>query len=440
MELMLGSQQKVNDTPQGDISYIIDDPKIARVDKEGIIYGQSFGDTTIRIKNNAGRIKRILDIRVLRPLSIQNQLPTYKIDARSHIIIDRESGQYIGHPDTVLLDDDQTILTVYPLGHGRGEAVINRSFDQGRTWQGRKTPNETWKDSRETPTIYKLNFTNGDQKLISISGGEIGWRTSLSLDDGETWSDYKQWYRKRETIVAMSSLVKLKDGNGNWLDKWMGVYHDHSFINYKTYLTFTEEGEEQWSPPEPYLEGHRDLEKTVQLCEACIFRSPDEKRLTLLARSQSHMHRSTISFSYDEGKTWTRPREVPGSLNGERHKATYDPVSGRLVICFREIILDYNEDGLIEDDDWMAGDWVAWVGTYEDLVNGQEGEFRILLGEDFTPSRKSGDCGYAGNIVTKDGTFFLNSYGYFDDEEVKKLGTDAKPYVIGVRFKLKDFA
>lgn len=151
------------------------------------------------------------------------------------------------------------------------------------------------------------------------------------------------------------------------------------------------------------------------------------------------MHTSTISFSNDEGNSWTRPRQVPGSLNGERHKAAYDPISGKLVISFREIILDYNQNGIIEEDDWMAGNWVAWVGTYNDLVNGHDGEYRIILGEDFTPSRKAGDTGYAGIVVLTDGTFFLNSYGYFDEAEVERIGTNAKPYILGVTFKLTDF-
>ncbi|MCJ8009096.1 sialidase family protein [Lederbergia wuyishanensis] len=378
--------------------------------------------------------------------SIRNNLTIHRLDPTKQVIVDREPGQYLGQPDSILLDDDQTILTVYPKGHGIGEALINKSTDGGLTWSGRKSANHTWKDSQETPTIYKLNFNNGSQKLISISGGPgwgpdkfTGWKTSISIDKGETWSDYKDWHKGNQTIVAMSSLVRLKDKEGRWLDKWMGVYHDPNFINYKTYLTFTEDGQEQWSNPKPLLEEYRDIEETVQLCEVCIFRSPDERQLILLARSQSHMHTSTISFSDDEGESWTKPKEVPGSLNGERHKAAYDPISGRLVISFREIILDYNNNGLIEHDDWMAGDWVAWVGTYENLINGEEGEYRILLGEDFTPSRKSGDCGYAGNVVMKDGTFFLNSYGYFDENEVEKLGTEAKPYIMGVRFKLSDF-
>lgn len=373
-------------------------------------------------------------------------LKTYQIKPHQEIIIDREAGQYLGHPDTVLLNDDQTILTVYPKGHGIGEAILNKSTDRGYSWEGRRIPNETWKTSCETPTLYKLDFNDGSQKLISISGGPdrgdggfTGWKTSLSEDQGEMWSDYKEWNEGNPSIVAMASLVRLKDENGAWLDKWMGVYHDDDFINYKTDLSFSEDGAEMWSEPEAYLAKHREREDQLQICEACIFRSPDGDELVHLARSQSHMHRSSLSFSKDEGKTWTWPRQVWGCLNGERHKATYDPISGRIVISFREIILDYNNDGLIEEDDWMAGNWVAWVGTYENLKAGENGEYRILLGEDFTPSRKSGDCGYAGNIVMKDGTFFINSYGYFDEAEVEKIGTEAKPYILGVHFKLTDF-
>lgn len=446
IEIFQGKSEKIQTSSNKKLTFKSINPNIVAVNDSGIMTAKSIGNTIITVEDKEANFHKKFDIRVLQQRSIRNNLPTYKIEPKNQVIIDREKGQYIGHPDSILLDDDQTILTVYPLGHGIGEAVINKSFDGGFTWEGRETPNLTWKDSRETPTIYKLDFRSGKQVLISISGGPgwgedgfRGWKTSLSFDNGQTWSDYRTWFEGTQTIVAMSSLVQLKDKNGDRLDRWMGIFHDGQFVNYKTILSFTENGKEIWSTPEPLLKEHREIEKEVQLCEACIIRSPDKKQLALLARSQSHMHTSTISFSNDEGETWTKPREVPGSLNGERHKAAYDPISGRLVISFREIILDYNNNGIIEDDGWKAGDWVAWVGTYDDLVEGNEGEFRILLGKDYTPSRKGGDCGYAGNIVMKDGTFFLNSYGYFDQEEVEQLGTEAKPYIMGVRFKLDDF-
>lgn len=445
IELMANSSSQIIVASHLNPIYTSANTDVAAVDANGVVTAKAYGDTVIIVEDYASGYQENVAIRVHKLMSIQNTLPTYEIDPSKQIVIDREAGQYLGQPDSILLDDDQTIITIYPKGHGIGEAVLNKSFDGGLTWVGRTYANETWKDSRETPTIYNLDFNDGSQKIISISGGPgwghdqfKGWKTSISMNLGETWSDYKEWYKGTETIVAMASLVKLKDNNGNWLNKWMGVYHDNSFTNYKTYLTFDEYGEEQWSAPESYLQPYQETESIVQLCEACIFRSPDGNQLILVARSQSHMHKSTISFSNDEGDSWSRPREVQGSLNGERHQVQYDPISNRIVITFREIILDYNNDSIIENDDWMAGNWVAWVGTYDDLVNGKEGQYRIILGEDFTPSRKSGDCGYAGNIVMKDGTFFLNSYGYFDKSEVERLGTDAKPYIMGVRFKLAE--
>jgi hypothetical protein len=47
------------------------------------------------------------------------------------VVVDREPGQYLGHPTTVLLEDKRTMLIVYPRGHGRGAIVMKRSRDAG---------------------------------------------------------------------------------------------------------------------------------------------------------------------------------------------------------------------------------------------------------------------------------------------------------------------
>ena len=78
--------------------------------------------------------------------------------------------------------------------------------------------------------------------------------------------------------------------------------------------------------------------------------------------------------------------------------------------------MDYNKNGVIEDGDWMAGDWIAWVGTYDDLMKQNEGQYRILLDEDWAKSAKSGDTGYTGLVVLPDGTFVMDSYGHWDKE------------------------
>ena len=55
-------------------------------------------------------------------------------DTARQAVVDREAGQYLGHPTTVLLEDGRTIIAVYPKGHGRGAIVMKRSTDGGRTW------------------------------------------------------------------------------------------------------------------------------------------------------------------------------------------------------------------------------------------------------------------------------------------------------------------
>ena len=51
--------------------------------------------------------------------------------------------------------------------------------------------------------------------------------------------------------------------------------------------------------------------------------------------------------------------------------------------------------------------------------------------EDFTPTEKSGDCGYAGNEVLDDGNFVLTSYGYWEKDY-------NKPYIKSLRVTLKE--
>ena len=168
-----------------------------------------------------------------------------------------------------------------------------------------------------------------------------------------------------------------------------------------------------WSEPEPFLNDYRSIESSHQMCEIGMFRSPDGSRIVGLARSQSHMNLSTMFWSDDEGETWSAPIDLPGSLAGARHKALYASESGKLLITFREIQYDRNGDGNITSGDWYCGDWGLWVGTYEDLLALNDGEYCVTIDEDFTQNTYSGDTGYAGFVILPDGTFVMNSYGHW---------------------------
>ena len=53
-------------------------------------------------------------------------IPTIDLAGQTHrqIVVDKEEGQYLGHVSTVLLEDQQTIIAVYPKGHGGGSVVM----------------------------------------------------------------------------------------------------------------------------------------------------------------------------------------------------------------------------------------------------------------------------------------------------------------------------
>lgn len=374
-----------------------------------------------------------------------------------------DTKDYMAHPDSVLLKDG-SILTVYPAGHGKG-AVLNRvSEDGGITWTGtvENTP-ESWVNSQETPTIYRLEFSDGrEDKLILISANPKwpgssttgGFECSLSDDEGKTWTEFERFYSLSDEnsvvpIVAMSSLTRLKE-NGEFVDKWMGLFHDADFYNYKTTLTFDEEGNMQWSVPERYFAAHRDIEKKTNMCEVEVIRSDMGKgdELCLITRSQSKNINSLISFSQDEGKTWSAPVEAPAALNGERHKAEYTP-DGRLVISFRSIERgEKAEDNAKNRTDksrgWISEGLVAWVGTYEDLKNGNEGQYRIKLAHIYDEGQTepeyyaNADTGYCGNVVLDDGTVMICSYGKFSPDKKTSDGKELKTSICAKRIRLDD--
>lgn len=375
-----------------------------------------------------------------------------------------DSLDYMAHPDSVLLKNGN-ILTMYPAGHGKG-AVLNKiSTDGGFTWS-ESIPNTpvSWENSQETPTVYRLSFTDGktQDKLIMISANPQwadepetngGFNCSISTDEGETWSEFETFYDKSSTcpvipIVAMSSLTQLKE-NGEFVDKWMGLFHDAEFYNYKTILTFDEDGNMHWSEPVKYFSAYRMIEQESAMCEVEVIRSEQGAgdELCLITRSNSRTMNSLISFSEDEGETWSEPRELPAALNGDRFKAEYTK-DGRLFITFRSIERGPKAEANAGEDvtgGYVSEGWVAWVGTYDDLKNGNEGQYRIKIAHIYQNGQKEpqycadSDTGYCGNVVLKDGTIVTSSYGHFDpNDKINAISGELRTYICSKRINLED--
>lgn len=333
-------------------------------------------------------------------------------ETERQVVVDREDGQYLGHVSTVLLEDNKTILAVYPKGHGRGPIIYKRSPDGGRTWSARLSTPRNWETSLETPTIHLVRNPKTRKSRLILWSGLHPARLSHSEDLGHSWTDLKpvgEW----GGIVIMGSVEALRDG------RLMAVFHDDGrfFLpggkaspDMTLYKTFSSDGGLHWAYPEPIWSG-----STIHLCEPGIIRSPDGKTLAMLLRENKRSRNSHIIFSQDEGRTWSWPRELPWTLTGDRHIGRYDR-NGRLVVAFRDMAANSP----------TKGDWIAWVGHWEDIVNGREGQYRVRLKD----NQDSWDSTYCGLERLPDGTFVSTTYGHWEKGK--------EPYILSVRFRLEE--
>lgn len=330
-----------------------------------------------------------------------------------HQIIDRRPGQYLGHVSTTLLEDGKTILMVYPQGHGRGAIQYRRSEDGGQTWSELLTTPKSWETSLETPTIHQiLNPKTGKIRLILWSGLYPA-RIATSDDLGLTWSELKKvgdW----GGIVIMGSVETLPDGR-----VWAMFHDDGRFFTeggkagrFDLFQTYSSDGGETWSQPESVWNGIDN-----HLCEPGSLWSPDRSTLAVLLRENRRRNFSQIMFTKNGGKSWTSPRAVSLELTGDRHTVKRLP-DGRYFITYRDMAMG--------SPYW--GDWVAWIGTWDDIVLGRSGQFKLRLKD----NKDGSDCAYPGLEILPDGSIFAATYGHWESGK--------EPYILSIRFSSADIA
>ena len=343
---------------------------------------------------------------------------TIDLDRRDdlQVLVDREAGQYLGHPTTCLLEDGRTILCVYPKGHGKGGIVYKRSSDGGLTWSDRLPTPDSWSSSREVPTLHRVVDALGTKRVIMWSGLYPA-RMAVSEDDGGSWSELKpvgQW----GGIVVMGFVEPLNTGLGHYL----AMFHDDGryFTEqgaperaFTLYQTKSIDGGITWGTPEAIFQSSE-----IHLCEPGCIRSPDGKTLAVLLRENARRENSHIIFSNDEGRTWTAPQPLPLWLTGDRHTAKYAP-DGRLFISFR---CRSPVQAVAERP--FETDWVAWVGTWEDLVGNLPGQYFVRLKD----NKKDYDTAYPGVEILPDGTLVTTTYGHWESGQ--------PPYILSVRLTL----
>ncbi len=280
------------------------------------------------------------------------------------------------------------------------------------------------------PTLHRVVDAAGKKRIIMFSG-LYPIRMAVTEDDGATWSELKP-IGDFGGVVTMSTVLELQtpghylaffhdDGRfirGGDVEKFfVKSPHAPDYIcttakpwRFWVYTTLSKDGGLTWSAPAPIA-----MLPDASLCEPGVLRSPDGKQIAVLLRENSRKYNSFVIFSDDEGLSWSEPKELPAALTGDRHVAKYAP-DGRLFISFRDTT----------HVSPTKGDWVAWVGKYEDIVNGTEGQYRVRIMD----NTKGADCTYPGVELLPDGTFVTTTYGHW---------TEGEPaYVVSVRFKLEE--
>jgi predicted neuraminidase len=349
-------------------------------------------------------------------------IPTVDIsgDTGRHVVVARGNDTvYQGHCDTVLLADGQTMYVAWCMNHAGHLGPLARSDDGGRTWTPPLNVPPDWQDVKQTtPVLHRLADPQGVERLFLFGGCDFpgNIRRAYSEDGGRTWSPLVALDLVGE--VAPKSILPFDDGRRlvMWSDRRdpANAKDPHPVVWQSESL----DGGLTWS-----------RERVVlivpgQWAQPCVTRSADGQRLLMLMRENTRRHNSLYSVSTDDARTWSEPRELPAALTGDRHVIKRAP-DGRLVVAFRDMARASP----------TYGHYVAWVGTFEDIENRREGQYRIKLLHNANrtaadaPGTGNTDCGYSDLELLPDGTFVATTY-------VKYAPGPGKNSVVSARFTL----
>ncbi len=357
---------------------------------------------------------RFLSALALAPL-LHAALPVVDLsqDTKRHVNIAQGTEKvYQGHPTTLLMPDGKTMFCVWTHGHGGTAGPLKRSDDAGKTWSEELSVPENWWKVKNCPAIYRLTDPQGVTRLIVYAGqGPDGtMQQSVSTDEGKTWSPMQS--NGLVCVMPFCSIIQVEGGK-----KLIGLSNirrpGETKDKKSNVVTQSEstDGGLTWSPWRILV----DL-GDLKPCEPEVLRSPDGKQLLCLIRENIRTEPAHFITSEDEGKTWSAVKALPPGLHGDRHKAVYAK-DGRLVIAFRDT-------GLKSP---TKNHFVAWVGRYEDIINGKDGEYKIKL----LHSHKASDCGYPGLELLPDGTIVATTY-------IKYRPGAEQNSVVCTRFKLAE--
>ncbi len=353
-------------------------------------------------------------------------------ETERHVFVARGTEEvFHAHPTTVLLPDNKTMLAVWTYEHAGWCGPMKRSTDGGLTWSELLPVPENWSSVVNCPAIYRLVDPVGRARLFVFAGGwgprgedpppENTEHQSFSEDDGETWSPMES--NGLESGVPFCSIEPIHGGS-----RLLGMANIRTAVDPDKHLSpaghkgnrivqsVSSDGGFTWSRPwETVVDNPANIPVNPEL-----IRSPDGKQLLCLMGNRAGRGgegaRGLFMTSDDEGASWSKLVELPLGLTGDRpkHQRAHD---GRLVVVMRNTAPGCPE----------IGDFVGWIGTYDDIVMGREGQYRVKL----LRSHAGADACYPGIELLPDGTFVATTY-------IKYRPGPERHSIVSVRFTLEE--
>lgn len=313
-----------------------------------------------------------------------------------------------GHVNTVLMPDGETMFAAWCIGHGGPVGPLKRSDDGGQTWSDPLDVPDNWSDHANCPPLYRLTDPEGVERMFIFANsgpeGDIMYQAH-SEDGGETWTPFEpsrlpdgeilgEGEQPSQTAMPFTAIVPVKDGQKLLAVTNMRRPGEGSPTNVVA-QSWSKDGGLSWSEWEIIL----DLGELFRPCEPEIIRSPDGGELLMIIRENQRSFNSWLMLSHDEGERWSAPFQATASVSMDRHQHQY-AADGRLVIAGRDTA----------ENSMTHGHFVAWVGTYEDLIKGHEGQYRVKL----LPS-EGGRAEYPAIEKLADGTFVATNTVKYPD-------------------------
>ncbi len=358
-----------------------------------------------------------------------DELPVVDLSGETHrhvVIAAGTQDVYQGHPTTLLAADGRTMFCAWTLNHGGGCGPFARSNDGGRTW--RRLDDllpRAYSFHRNCPTLQIVLLANGTTNFCVFSANcdpknRGGLGILVSSDQGETWRVAPP-AKHLSAGMPPTGLLPLKDGTVALFGQIRNdpkVKTDGPKDDQNVWMALSSDGGLTWSSPRIIAQ-----KENKNLCEPFAIRSPDGQEIAVIMRENRHTARSMVIFSRDEGRTWTAPKDTSWGLTGDRHEGVLLP-DGRLVIAFRDRALKSS----------TYGQYVAWVGTWDDLRHSRPGQYRIHLLKNWSGKAYGGwvgDTGYSGVELLADGTLVCTTY-------VKYWPDARKQSIVSTRFKIAE--